>query len=206
MDELEFYDGAWTGQEIDAGIGLTGTLANALAIVVDGNKSAVSATVGQYVIVKNSTITSVTDGLYTAAQAIPANTAIDATYLTSISNGGLNSVGGLHYDTIYQTDTEVQSGAVLTLTADISQYRMLSVVLYYSSTGGANRGTLLVPTAPNGTNILSHISFAAGQHLGVMRFQVHDTAFAVNSAHILQANGTFTNTTPVIIARIYGIK
>ena len=92
MDELEFYDGAWTGQEIDAGIGLTGTLATALAVVVDGNKAAVSAAVGQYVLVKNSTITSITDGLYTAAQAIPAITAIDATYLTAVSKGGLNDL------------------------------------------------------------------------------------------------------------------
>lgn len=92
MDEFEFYDGAWTGQEIDAGIGLTGTLANALAVVLDGNKAAASASVGQYVLVKNSTITSVSDGLYTAAQAIPANTAIDATYLTAVSKGGLNDL------------------------------------------------------------------------------------------------------------------
>lgn len=92
MDELEFYDGAWTGRQIDAGIGLTGTLANALAVVIDGNKAAVSAAVGQYVLVKNSTITSISDGLYTAAQAIPAATAIDATYLTAVSKGGLNQL------------------------------------------------------------------------------------------------------------------
>ena len=90
MDELEFYDGAWTGQEIDAGIGLTGTLATALAVVVDGNKAAVSAIVGQYVIIKNSTITGVADGLYKAAKAIPANTTLDGTYFSSTVNGGLN--------------------------------------------------------------------------------------------------------------------
>lgn len=92
MDELEFYDGAWTGAEIDAGIGLTGTLSDALAIVVDGNQAAVSATIGQYVIVKNSTISGITDGLYTAAKAIPAATTLDATYFTSVGNGGLNDV------------------------------------------------------------------------------------------------------------------
>lgn len=206
MDELEFYDGRWTGQEIDAGIGLTGTLANALGVVVDGNKAIVSAAVGQYVIVKNSTITSVTDGIYEAAKAIPANTAIDATYLTAVSKGGLNAIAGLHYKTIYQQDTEVQAGAVLTLTDDISEFRMLSVVLYYNTKSGANRGTLLVPTAPNGTNILSHTPFAAGTHLGVIRFQVYATEFRVNSAHILQADGSFTNTILVIISTIYGIK
>lgn len=93
MDELEFYDGAWTGQEIDAGIGLTGTLANALAVVVDGNKSAVSATIGQYVLVKNSTITGISDGLYKAAKALPANTTLDGTYFSSaVTAGGLNDL------------------------------------------------------------------------------------------------------------------
>lgn len=93
MDELEFYDGAWTGQEIDAGIGLTGTLANALAVVVDGNKAAVSAAIGQYVLVKNSTITGISDGLYKAAKALPANTTLDGTYFSSaVTAGGLNDL------------------------------------------------------------------------------------------------------------------
>lgn len=94
MSELEFYDGAWTGQEIDAGIGLTGTLSNALAIVVDGNKSTMSASYGQYVLVKNSTIANVSDGLYTATKTIPADTAIDATYLAAVTRGGLNDLLG----------------------------------------------------------------------------------------------------------------
>ena len=67
--------------------------ANEIGIVVNGNKSAVAATTGQYVILRNSTITGKTDGLYTAAQAIPANTAIDGTYLTEVSGGGLNALG-----------------------------------------------------------------------------------------------------------------
>ena len=66
--------------------------ADMLGIVINGNSTPVGASVGQYVIVKNSTITGITDGLYTAAQAIPANTAIDATYLTEVSGGGLNAV------------------------------------------------------------------------------------------------------------------
>ena len=43
-------------------------------------------------LVRNSTITDITDGLYTAAQAIPANTVIDKTYLTAVSGGGLNAL------------------------------------------------------------------------------------------------------------------
>ena len=66
--------------------------ADMLGIVINGNSTPVGASVGQYVIVKNSTITGITDGLYKAAQAIPANTAIDSTYLTTASNGGLNDL------------------------------------------------------------------------------------------------------------------
>lgn len=67
---------------------------DALGIIVDGNKAAVSATTGQYIILRNSTITGKTDGLYTAAKSIPANTAIDGTYLTAVSGGGLNALNG----------------------------------------------------------------------------------------------------------------
>lgn len=66
--------------------------ADMLGIVIKGNSTPVGASAEQYVIVKDSTISGITDGLYTAARAIPANTAIDATYLTAVSNGGLNDI------------------------------------------------------------------------------------------------------------------
>lgn len=66
-----------------------------LGIVVRNNKIAkagVSASEGQYIILRESTIAGCADGLYKATQAIPANTAIDATYLTAVSGGGLNDL------------------------------------------------------------------------------------------------------------------
>jgi hypothetical protein len=66
--------------------------ADMLGIVINGNSTPVGASVGQYVIVKNSTISDIADGLYTAALPIPANTAIDDTYLTAVSEGGLNDL------------------------------------------------------------------------------------------------------------------
>lgn len=65
---------------------------NDLGIVVNGNKAALSAAVGQFIILKNSTISGRSDGLYKAAKAIPANTTIDSTYLTAVPRGGLNAV------------------------------------------------------------------------------------------------------------------
>ena len=64
-----------------------------VGIVVNSDQSTVSVSVGQFVIVRNSTIAGIADGLYTAAKAIPANTTIDGTYLAAVSEGGLNSVG-----------------------------------------------------------------------------------------------------------------
>lgn len=65
-----------------------------MAIIVSGNQTSHTggAAAGQFVLVRNSTITDITDGLYTAAQAIPANTTIDKTYLTAVSGGALNAL------------------------------------------------------------------------------------------------------------------
>lgn len=68
------------------------SLQDALGIVCNGNKTAVAASAGQYVILKNSTITGCSDGLYKAAQTIPADTVIDSTYLTADASGGLNDL------------------------------------------------------------------------------------------------------------------
>lgn len=66
--------------------------ADEVGIVINGNTSSIGASVGQYVFLRNSTISGRADGLYTAAQAIPANTPISASYLTAVSNGGLNDM------------------------------------------------------------------------------------------------------------------
>lgn len=69
-------------------------LQNEIGIVCTGNSCAISASTGQYVVLKNSTISGRADGLYTAAKTIPANTEIDSTYLTAVSSGGLNDLKG----------------------------------------------------------------------------------------------------------------
>lgn len=67
-------------------------LQDELGIVCNGNKCAIAASAGQYIILKNSSISGCENGLYTAAQAIPANTAITSSYLTAVSGGGLNAL------------------------------------------------------------------------------------------------------------------
>lgn len=76
-----------------------------IAIIVNGKRSATGATAGQFVLLRNSTISGKSDGLYVAAANIPANTDIDATYLTDTTGGGLNQItpielGGTNANTV----------------------------------------------------------------------------------------------------------
>lgn len=87
-------NGAVTGDKLSPA--LQGTIASKadssyLCYVITGAASPpTSIQAGSYIILKNSTISGITDGLYKAAKAIPANTVIDSTYLTEFSGGGLN--------------------------------------------------------------------------------------------------------------------
>lgn len=78
--------------------------ADMLAVVVNGHATPVGADKGQYVIVKNSTIEGITDGLYKAAVPIPANTVLyDTDFSSKIDKGGFNELEA------YQGDKYIQS-------------------------------------------------------------------------------------------------
>lgn len=64
-----------------------------LAILVSGNTAAVNVTAGQYVVVHGSTITGISDGLYTAVNNVSAGTPFTAADLSAVSAGGLNDLG-----------------------------------------------------------------------------------------------------------------
>ena len=65
-----------------------------IAIVINGNTAAVNVLAGQYVYVKGSTITGITDGLYKAVNAIVSGTAFTSADLdnTDTATGGLNAL------------------------------------------------------------------------------------------------------------------
>lgn len=88
---LSPYRTAAAQDAIDAGF----ANANEVGIVINGKRPARNATAGQYVIVRNSTISGITDGLYTANAALSPSTDVTAANLTAISNGGLNSLSAL---------------------------------------------------------------------------------------------------------------
>ena len=67
-------------------------LRDELGIVIDGNTASINVTSGQYVIVKDSTISGVTDGLYKSTANVSAGNAFTSADLTAQSNGGLNAI------------------------------------------------------------------------------------------------------------------
>ena len=63
-----------------------------IGIVITGKRPSMAVTAGQYVIVRDSTISGITDGLYTANAALSPSTDVTAANLIAVSNGGLNSL------------------------------------------------------------------------------------------------------------------
>ena len=72
-----------------------------IGIVIDGNTASQNVAENQYVFVKDSTITGVADGLYTANANITAGVAVTPSDLTAVVQGGLNALSagaGFAYD------------------------------------------------------------------------------------------------------------
>ena len=69
-------------------------LESEIGIVVDGNTASMNVAKGQYVIVKNSTITGITDGLYTytGSSTKTAGNTFTSSELDDVPNGGLNDL------------------------------------------------------------------------------------------------------------------
>lgn len=66
--------------------------ASEVGIVINGARPSMAVTAGQYVIVRNSTISGITDGLYTANSALSPSTDVTAANLSAVSGGGLNDL------------------------------------------------------------------------------------------------------------------
>ena len=65
-----------------------------IGIVITGKRPSMAVTAGQFVIVRNSTISGISDGLYTANAALSPSTDVTAANLTVVSGGGLNYFTG----------------------------------------------------------------------------------------------------------------
>ena len=65
---------------------------NDIAILINVSTAAVNVYAGQYVLVQNSGMTGVQDGLYISNTSVPAGTPFTSAYLDAVSYGGLNSL------------------------------------------------------------------------------------------------------------------
>ena len=99
--------------------------AEEIGIVITGKRPSMAVTAGQYVIVRGSTISGVTDGLYTANTALSPSTDVSAANLTAVSGGGLNSLSAL-LDTAFKNITASVTG---TTTAGENAWKYVPVTI-----------------------------------------------------------------------------
>ena len=132
-------------------------LAQDTAPIVNGNKSTTGASAGEYVLVRNSSITGITDGAYKAAQAIPANTAIDSTYLTAITGGIVNDLNSkLGYEDItsictWKSSRSSSSGRYV---IDIKAIHCV-LIRFQSNKANVTTGGDTIVTLPSGYNMMN---------------------------------------------------
>ena len=147
-------------------------LQNGIAIVVDGNKSAVSVAIGQFVYLKNSTISGCGDGLYTAAKAIPANTAINGTYLSAEPSGGLNVLNDGLKNTLLHTGILLGGSTAGAYTATLPYERAWYIAFTHRYNGGNNaaEGVYMITTSTSGSNsiVVTPIKAMTGSDMGLM--------------------------------------
>lgn len=108
-----------------------GTVENSIAIIINGNTSTSNVSKGQYVYVKNSTITGKPDGLYTYnsdTQKTAGNTFV-AGELDAVPSGGLNSIkASLDYVLVATSDADTETTYTV---ADISDKKEFILMLEY---------------------------------------------------------------------------
>lgn len=89
---LNSYRTAAAQDLIDEAQNAASAKADEIAIVITGARPSMVVSTGQYVVVRGSTITGVTDGLYTAVNTLSPSTDVTAADLTAVSVGGLNEL------------------------------------------------------------------------------------------------------------------
>lgn len=84
--------------------------ADELAIVITGARPSIAVNSGQYVIVRNSTISGIADGLYIANTSLSPSTDVIASNLTAVTIGGLNDIFVITSDRYWQSINLPSSG------------------------------------------------------------------------------------------------
>lgn len=131
--------------------GKTDTLED-IAILVNTDYATQAITSGQYVIVINSTITGITDGIYKAVNNVSANTSLTSADLTTISNGGLNDL--LQVINNFKDDVDTSTTTTITNNGLTAAFRkrdkLASLTISTGSLTGAVAANATILTVPAG--------------------------------------------------------
>ena len=105
----------------------------AIGVVITGKRPSIAVGARKYVIVRNSTISGITDGLYTANTTLSPSTDVTAANLTAVSGGGLNSLSS-QLNNAFKNINATETG---------------------STTAGTNGWTYVPVTIPNGYRMIA---------------------------------------------------
>lgn len=130
------------------------SLQNSLGIVLNGNTTSVAVVAGQYVIVENSTITGITEGLYTANAAWEAGFTVTANYLTAVPNGGLNALNSNKANKIQTMIIEgtTDSDGDITINLSTASYAIVSCSPDRNTSGYYTSWYAIIPYGANNAN------------------------------------------------------
>ncbi len=88
----EWTSAHWTRAVLANELDKANSIRDDIGIVINGNTAAQNVAQGQYVIVRDSTITGVTDGLYKASSDVASGTAFTSANLTAVTKGAVNEL------------------------------------------------------------------------------------------------------------------
>ena len=135
----------------------------AIGVVITGNRPSMVVAEGQYVIVRNSTISGVTDGLYTANAALSPSTDVTAANLTAVSGGGLNNLISSRMPLLRThsiRSEQIAAGATRAISytiPSISGYTPRAMSVHIPDTSNVNYAKVFMVWKNSGTSINIHI-------------------------------------------------
>ena len=135
----------------------------AIGIVITGKRPSIAVTAGQYVIVRNSTISGISDGLYIANDVLSPSTDVTAANLTAVSDGGLNNIIGSRMP-LFRTHTipseSIPPGGSRAVTYSIPQitgYTPYVVNMHIPDTTGAYYSQVYFVWSQSGVTLNAHL-------------------------------------------------
>lgn len=158
--------------------GIVLELAHDLSALVEGNTCSIALTKNHYVIVRNSTISGISDGIYRVNANIPAYTAITSANLYTITSGGLNDLFDQVQNLIdnHHTDTTTTAtGSGLTATFKKRDHTVMMSIATGTASAQITAGTTIL-TVPAGLRpMVSLIAYGVAGSTDPARFTLHPT-------------------------------